>query len=81
MQVIFASIDLNSSELGYDFVSIVYTKLFESTFKRIFFSVKATPTEYSIALYFINCYHLFHCASVIVHTVQKQLKTRYEKLN
>ena len=40
MQVIFASIDLNSSELGYDFVSIVYTKLFESTFKRIFFQLK-----------------------------------------
>lgn len=61
---------------------MVCPKLFESTLKRIFFfSVKATPTEYYIALYFINCHHVFHCASVIVHTVQKQLKTRYEKLN
>ena len=71
-----------TQELDVDFVLIVWPKLFESTLKRIFFfSVRATPTEYYVALYFINCYHVFHCASVIVHTVQKQLKTRYEKLN
>ena len=41
--------------------------------KEIFFSVKETPTECYIALYITNCYHVFHCAPVIVHTVQKQL--------